>query len=90
MRLYEHFSLAQFTQNSREMTVFVKDDDKKIDKMKGIICENIYYELYTLFFIELNDAKVFLESLIAIDLYALRKQELQKEILENLKTKQDI
>lgn len=90
MRLYEHFSLAQFTQNSREMTVFVKDDDKKIDKMKGIICENIYYELYTLFFIELNDAKVFLESLIAIDLYALRKQELQKEILENSKTKQDI
>ena len=55
------------------MTVFVKDDEKKIDKMKGIICENIYYELYTLFFIELNDAKVFLESLIAIDLYALRK-----------------
>lgn len=55
------------------MTVLVKDDERKIDQIKGIIAENIYYELYTLFFIELNDAKVFLESLIAIDLYALRK-----------------
>ena len=55
------------------MTILVKDDERKIDKIKGIVSENIYYELYTLFFKELNDAKMFLESLIAIDLYALRK-----------------
>lgn len=55
------------------MTVLVKDDERKVDKIKGIVFENIYYELYTLFFVELSDAKMFLESLIAIDLYALRK-----------------
>lgn len=51
----------------------MKDDERKIDKMKGILSENIYYELFSLFFIELNDAKLFLESLIAIDLYTFRK-----------------
>lgn len=81
MRLYEYFSLSEFTQNNREMTVFVQDDDKKVDKMNKIACENVYYELFALFFIETNDARVFLETLIAIDLYALRREELEKEIL---------
>ncbi len=37
MRLYEHFSLAEFTQNNREMTLLVKDDDKKLDQIKLIL-----------------------------------------------------
>ncbi len=30
MRQYEHFSLAEFTSNNRDMTIFVKDDDNQI------------------------------------------------------------
>ena len=33
MRLYEHFSLAAFTENNREKTILVKDDNRKIDKL---------------------------------------------------------
>jgi hypothetical protein len=49
MRFYEHFSLAEFTQNRRDMTLLVKDDEKRIDKMKEILIANPFYELYALF-----------------------------------------
>jgi hypothetical protein len=58
------------------MTIFVKDDDRRIENIKGAIAENIYYEIHALLFIELNDAKAFLDNLIAIDLYSFRKEEL--------------
>jgi hypothetical protein len=76
MRFYEHFSLAEFTQNRRDMTLLVKDDEKRIDKMKEILIANPFYELYALFEIELIDVKAFLDTVIAIGLYDLRKDEL--------------
>lgn len=88
MRFYEHFSLAEFTQNSRDMTLLVKDDDKKIDRMKEIFLVNPFYEMFTLFQIQLIDAKAFLDTVIAIGLYELRKDELEKEIIENEGKKQ--
>ena len=56
------------------MTLLVKDDDKKIDKMKEILGKNAYYELFTLFKIELIDAKAFLDTIIAIGLYTLKRE----------------
>lgn len=70
---YEQFSLSEWVDNERDKTMLTKDEENRVKKISSEHGKNPFYMLYSLLEIEGKDAESFLDVIMAMEMFTLKR-----------------